>query len=152
MVPSNHLKWLDPNGSPLPTASEPITIIQAADRLMTQLDRDVRDRLAKMIYTGKGFAGREVSIKGQHEGYKNDYKGRHGTVVGWHVAKRVNKNSKDWKPDFKVAQEMLIREGPFSWLDTAQVQIRLDGQINIVTVPMTSVFHREYVVFLTLTK
>ncbi|KAJ7740321.1 hypothetical protein B0H16DRAFT_1729018 [Mycena metata] len=143
VVPSNHLKWLDPNGSPLPTASEPITIIQAADRLMTQLDRDVRDRLAKMIYTGKGFAGREVSIKGQHEGYKNDYKGRHGTVVGWHVAKRVNKNSKDWKPDFKVAQEMLIREGPFSWLDTAQVQIRLDGQINIVTVPMTSVFHRE---------
>ncbi|KAJ7751145.1 hypothetical protein B0H16DRAFT_1724284 [Mycena metata] len=78
-----------------------------------------------------------------HEGYKNDYKGRHGTVVGWHVAKRVNKNSKDWKPDLKVAQEMLIREGPFSWLDTAQVQIWLDGQINIVTVPMTSVFHRE---------
>lgn len=142
VVPSNHLKWLDPNGSPLPTASKATSTIQDAEKLlMTQFDLDRRHRLGKMLYTGKGFTGRQVTVEGKHH-----FKGQHGSVVGWSLPKRVNKNSKDWKPDEQVAEEMLFAEGENSALNAGEVQIRLDGQPNIITAPMERVIDREYVV------
>ncbi|KAJ7111120.1 hypothetical protein C8R46DRAFT_1240426 [Mycena filopes] len=140
VVPTTHLKWLDGVGNPLPPPSVATSLIQDADKIMTRQDFERRHRLAKMLYTGRGFEARPVTIHGKHT-----LKGRHGAVVGWSFAKRVNKNSKDWKPDEKVVEELLLAENEEygSRFDGTMVQVRLDGENKRHNVPIESIMDRD---------
>jgi hypothetical protein len=77
---------------------------------MAQKDKTMCDFITKHVYTGKGFEGCEVTVRGGKKNYKgNSYKGHHGSVVGSFLAaqKAPNKNSRDWESLEMQVQKIL---------------------------------------------
>ncbi|KAJ7886951.1 hypothetical protein B0H13DRAFT_2342691 [Mycena leptocephala] len=96
---------------------------------MAQKDKTMRDFITKHVYTGKGFEGRKVTVRGGKKVFKgNSYKGRHGSVVGGFLAaqKAPNKNSRDWEsPEMQLEGTQTIVQVAIEHLEDRHTRMPL---------------------------